>query len=74
MKKKNDAAGMKGDRSRTAKGPLRAKRGDTNVSKIEEQYKRDFRVRGDMHLDTLLKKHGLDSLNDLMKTDIGKQG
>ena len=61
-----DAPGMKGFRSRNASGPLREKRGDTHVKTIEKQYDVDFKVRGDMHLDTLLKKKGVASLNDLM--------
>jgi len=62
----NDAPGMRGYRSRNEKGPLRAKRGDTYVSTIEEEYGVDFGVRGDMHLDTLLELKGVDSLNDLI--------
>ena len=62
----NDAPGMRGYRSRNDSGPLRAKRGDTYVGTIEKRYGVDFHVRGDMHLDTLLKKKGADSLNDLI--------
>ena len=36
-----DAPGMRGNRSRNSKGPLREKRGDTFVSKIEEEYGRE---------------------------------
>ncbi len=61
-----DAPGMKGRRSRSASGLLREKRGDTHVETIEKQYNQDFNVRGDMHLDTLLKIKGVDSLNDLI--------
>ena len=57
---------MRGYRSRTEHGPLRAKRGDTNVETIEKQYDLEFDVRGDMHLDTLLEKKGFSSLNDLL--------
>ncbi len=64
---KADAPGMRGPRSRTDAGTLREKRGDTRVDTIEEQYHRDFGVRGDMHLDTLLEKTGAKSLNDLLK-------
>ncbi len=66
MYKHNDAPGMRGDRSRTEHGPLRAKRGDTHVGTIEKQYDVDFGVRSDMRLDTLLKQTGFKSLNDLM--------
>ena len=68
-----DAPGMRGNRSRTKPGPLREKRGDTNVSTIEKKYGRDFGVRGDMHLDTLLEKLGEASLNDLIRSGKGKQ-
>ncbi|MBI4446897.1 MAG: hypothetical protein HY645_13450 [Acidobacteria bacterium] len=58
---------MKGPRSRNQDGQLREKRGDTHVKTIEEQYHRDFGVRDDMHLDTLLEREGVDSLNDLLQ-------
>lgn len=61
-----DAAGMRGIRSRNQNGELRQKRGDTHVKTIEEKYDIDLGVRGDMHLDTLLKQKGVDSLNDLI--------
>jgi len=61
-----DAPGMKGYRSRNARGPLRGKRSDTHVKTIEKRYGADFKVRGDMHLGTLLKKKGVASLNDLI--------
>jgi predicted HicB family RNase H-like nuclease len=57
---------MKGCRSRNVRGPLRDKRDDTHVSTIEKRYSRKFNVRGDMHLDTLLKKLNKKSLNDLI--------
>ena len=66
MSCKNDAPGMKGCRSRNQNGELRDKRDDTHVRTIEKQYHRDFGVRSDMHLDTLLKRLGFDSLNDLI--------
>ena len=61
-----DAPGMRGERSRNPHGPLREKRGDTNIETIEKQYVVNFGVRGDMHLDTLLEKKGYNSLNDLL--------
>lgn len=64
--KDNDAPGMKGDRSRTKRGPLRRKRNDTQVGTIEEEYDRDFGVRSDMELGTLLRREGKESLNDLL--------
>lgn len=68
-----DAPGMRGERSRNPKGSLREKRGDTYVCKIEEMYDRDFGVRGDMHLDTLLERLGYNSLNDLIKSKEGRK-
>lgn len=65
-KKSKDAPGMRGERSRTKRGPLREKRGDTRVDTIEERYKVDLGMRGDAHLDTALKRHKVDSLHDLI--------
>ena len=67
-----DAPGMRGYRSRNEGGQLRDKRNDTHVSTIEKQYDRDFGVRGDMELGTLLDKTGMKSLNDLIHSDVGK--
>ncbi len=61
-----DAPGMRGYRSRNEDGELREKRGDTHVGTIEKKYNRDLGVRSDMHLDTLLERTGVDSLNDLL--------
>ncbi|HBG03993.1 MAG: hypothetical protein A2075_18500 [Geobacteraceae bacterium GWC2_58_44] len=60
---------MRGNRSRNEEGPLRQKRGDTHVGTIEKQYDRDFGVRGDMHLDTLLQREGVESLHQLIEGD-----
>lgn len=68
-----DAPGMRGERARNASGPLRRKRGDTKVETIELEYDRNFDVRGDMRLDTLLKRTGHGSLNDLIDSDLGKK-
>ncbi len=58
---------MRGNRSRNPVSQrLRGKRGDTHVSTIERIYNRDFGVRGDMRLDTLLQRRGMASLNDLI--------
>lgn len=62
-----DAPGMRGERSRTKKGPLREKRGDTRVDTIEEKYKVDIGMRGDAHLDTALERHGVNSLHELIE-------
>jgi len=62
-----DAPGMKGERSRNEDGELRRKRGDAHVGTIEEHYGVNFGVRSDMHLDTLLKREGAESLDDLLR-------
>jgi hypothetical protein len=63
-----DAPGLRGYRSRNEDGELRQKRGDTHVATIEKQYGRDFDVRSDMHLSTLLEWVGVVSLNDLINS------
>jgi hypothetical protein len=68
-----DAPGMRGIRSRNEDGQLREKRGDTHVKTIEKQYDRDFGVRGDMHLDTLLQREGVQSLHELIETNNGRK-
>lgn len=68
-----DAPGMRGYRSRNESGPLRDKRDDTHVGTIEKTYNRDFSVRSDMQLGTLLKETGMKSLNDLIHSDVGKK-
>lgn len=67
-----DAPGMRGVRARNKSGPLRDKRDDTKVATIEKQYNRDFGVRGDMHLGTLLKQTRKASLNDLIHSKLGR--
>ena len=62
----NDAPGMRGYRSRTEKGLLREKRGDTHIGTIEKEYDIDLKVRSDKHLDNLLSQRGIKSLNDLI--------
>jgi len=61
-----DAPGMKGYRSRNKDGQLRDTRDDKHVGTLEKQYDRDFGVRADMHVSTLLKEKGVKSVNDLM--------
>lgn len=68
-----DAEGMRGNRSRNQDGELRDKRDDTHMGTIEKQYNRDFGVRSDMELGTFLKEKGIDSLNDLIHSDLGKK-
>lgn len=71
-KVKNDAPGMRGQRGRNDDGQLREKRGDTHMGTIEKIYNRDFGVRSDMELDNFLKKNELNSLNDLINSNLGK--
>ena len=72
MSKKNDAPGMRGDRSRNQNGELRDKRDDTHMGTIEKKYNRDFGVRSDMNLGTYLEKNNIASLNDLIHSNKGK--
>lgn len=67
-----DAPGMKGYRPRNEDGHLRKTRSDKHVETLENQYGLDFGVRGDMHLDTLLEKTGMDSVNDLIHRGLRK--
>ncbi|EKD51800.1 MAG: hypothetical protein ACD_62C00176G0015 [uncultured bacterium] len=67
-----DAPGMRGYRPRNENGRLRDTRDDKKVGTLEKQYKRDFGVRNDMQVGTLLKKTGIESVNDLMKSKLGK--
>ncbi|MCX7038069.1 MAG: hypothetical protein NT005_02890 [Spirochaetes bacterium] len=67
-----DAPGMRGNRSRNEDGQLRDTRDDKHVETLEKQYGRDFGVRGDMHVGTLLKKLGVESVNDLVNSKKGK--
>jgi len=67
-----DAPGMKGYRSRKEDGLLRMTRSDKHVETLENQYGVDFGVRGDMHIGTLLEKTGMDSVNDLIHSELGK--
>ncbi|MDX2218218.1 MAG: hypothetical protein SF172_04280 [Burkholderiales bacterium] len=70
---KGDAKGMRGYRTRNKDGELRDKRNDTHVGTIEKTYGRDFGVRSDMQLGTLLKREGMASLNDLIHSNRGKK-
>jgi hypothetical protein len=69
----NDAPGMRGDRSRDEDGQLRRTRGDKHVGTLEEQYHRDFSVRGDMHVETLLGIAGVPSVKQLLGSDLGRK-
>ena len=70
---KNDAPGMKGNRSRNNDGQLRDKRDDTHMGTIEAQYNRDFGVRSDKELGNFLNENNIASLNDLIHSDLGKK-
>ena len=72
MSTKNDAPGMRGNRSRDEHGPLRGKRSDTHIGTIEKEYNRDFGVRSDMNLGTFLDENNISSLKQLIKSDLGK--
>ena len=73
MASKNDAPGMRGNRSRNQDGQLRDKRDDTHMGTIEKQYNRDFGVRSDKELGNFLKENGIASLNDLINSNLGKK-
>lgn len=64
---KQDAPGMLGYRTRNQDGELRRKRGDTHVGTIEAEYGVDLNMRRDAHLNTALKRAGVDSLDKLIK-------
>ncbi len=72
MSLQNNATGMRGETSRNQDGQLREKRDDTHMGTIEKQYHRNFGVRSDMELGTFLKEKGIDSLSDLIQSDLGK--
>jgi hypothetical protein len=56
-------------RHRNNDGTTRAKRGDTQIGTLRRTYGEDFAAghRSDMRLDTLLKREGVASLNDLLE-------
>ena len=68
-----DAPGMKGPRSRNKTGELRDTRDDKHVGTLEKQYNRDFGVRSDMQVGTLLKKTGQPSVKKLLESDAGRK-
>ena len=68
-----DAPGMRGVRSRNEDGRLLDKRDDTHMGTVEREYGRDFGVRSDKQLGNFLKEKGIDSLNDLIHSDLGKK-
>lgn len=62
-----DAPGMRGHRSRTKAGPLRAKREDALIGEIEKKYGIDTGMRSDAQLGTALKRHKVPSLKALVE-------
>ncbi|THD03354.1 hypothetical protein B1810_11365 [Panacagrimonas perspica] len=60
-------------RARNKSGQLRDKRDDVRVGTIEQKYSRDFGVRSDMHLGTLLEQAKKASLNDLIASKLGRK-
>ncbi len=71
MATKHFPKGLDG-RMRDGDGEIRKKRGDTKVGTLRKTYGEDFAAgrRADMHLDTLLKQEGVETLDQLLK----KQG
>jgi hypothetical protein len=67
-----DAPGMRGNRSRDRDGRLRDTRDDKFVGTLEAQYGRDFGVRSDMHVGTLLEQTGMPSVKKLLESDNGR--
>lgn len=59
-------------RDRNEDGRYRAKRGDTHVGTIEQQYGVDFGGRSDKHLSTLRRELGATSIADLVR--IAREG
>jgi len=69
-----DAPKMRGNRSRNkSNGRLRDTRNDKHVGTLEKQYNRDFGVRSNMHVDSLLKKTNKKSVSELINTNEGKK-
>jgi hypothetical protein len=74
VKMAKDDPSMRGNRSRNVTdGRLRDTRDDKHASTLENKYGRDFGVRSDMHVGTLLEKTGYSSVSDLLKSGEGKK-
>jgi hypothetical protein len=56
-------------RHRDKNGEISRKHGNTKLGTLREQHGEDFfpQYRSDMHLDTLLKREGAESLSQLLK-------
>jgi len=72
MAKKKSTKGTP-SRSRISSGQFRDKRDDTLMGAIEKKYNRDFHVRSDMELGNFLKQNNIASLNDLIRSNLGKK-
>jgi len=69
-----DDPNMRGKRSRNkTDGRLRDTRDDKHVGTLEKQYDRDFGVRSDMHIGTLLERTGNSSVSQLKKVGWAKK-
>lgn len=68
-KSKNDAFGMKGERSRTLSGRLRKKRWDAHLGPIEQTYSRELGEDRSALRDALLRLEK-DSLSKIIKSPI----
>lgn len=57
------------NRMRDQDGEIRKKRGDTQVGTLRKTYGQDFAqgYRSDARLDTVLKREGLDTLDQMLK-------
>lgn len=64
---RHDAPGMRGQRGRDERGPLRQVRGDKLVGTIEAEYGVDFGVRSDMKLETLRAQLGETDMKHLLR-------
>ena len=62
-----DAAGMKGIRSRNKDGKLRKKRDDAHAGTIEKKLGVDLDTRSDTHLRTLKRRDGVGSQDALVR-------
>ncbi len=68
MATKHFPTGLDG-RMRDQNGEIRQKRSDTEVKTLRKTYGEDFAkgYRSDAHLGTVLKREGVDSLDQLLK-------
>ncbi len=56
-----------GKHQRTSKGRFRKERGDSLARNLRQDYPEFETVRGDTRLDTLRKRFGVDSIDDVRK-------